>query len=68
MHLNLRSAWAGIRTMRWPHPPSGRRWKVWRIGWRWKAAWLHLWTPVWHEGRGPYVSMGLWFFAVGRGY
>lgn len=30
--------------------------------------WLHLWTPVWHENRGPYISLGLGFVAFYRGY
>ena len=30
--------------------------------------WAHWWTPTWHDGRGPYVSIGLGFFAVYRGY
>lgn len=30
--------------------------------------WLHIWTPTWHEGRGPYVSIGVYEFAFYRGY
>lgn len=30
--------------------------------------WFHWWTPVWHEGRGPYISIGLGLFGVYRGY
>lgn len=30
--------------------------------------WFHFWTPSYHEGRGPYVSIGLGFFALYRGY
>jgi len=30
--------------------------------------WAHLWTPIWHEGRGPYVSIGLGIIAIYRGY
>lgn len=33
-----------------------------------KKFWFHLWTPIWHEGRGPYVSIGLYFVRVMRGY
>ncbi len=32
---------------------------VW--GWQW-------WTPVWHEGRGPYVSIGMGWLHFYRGY
>jgi hypothetical protein len=31
-------------------------------------AWFHRWTPMWHEGRGPYVSMGFWRIGIYRGY
>ena len=30
--------------------------------------WVHYWTPRWHEGRGPYFSVGLGFFRLMRGY
>lgn len=30
--------------------------------------WCHLWTPKWHNKRGPYISLGLGFFAIYRGY
>lgn len=30
--------------------------------------WFHAWTPGWHEGRGPYVTIGLWWIIIGRGY
>jgi hypothetical protein len=33
-----------------------------------KGIWLCLWTPTYHNGRGPYISIGLWFFAIYRGY
>lgn len=36
---------------------------LWPRAWWW--AW---WTPVWHEGRGPYLSIGLYVIAVYRGY
>jgi hypothetical protein len=30
--------------------------------------WLHIWTPVWHKGRGPYITIGLFGIAFYRGY
>jgi len=33
-----------------------------------KKFWLDIWTPSWHQGRGPYLSVGLYFFAIYRGY
>lgn len=32
------------------------------------CAWWQWWTPRWHEGRGPYVSIGFYFIAFYRGY
>jgi hypothetical protein len=57
------SFWRGVRSMR---PRSGKiNYGVWRAKGRF---WCHVWTPAWAEGRGPYVSIGLGRFAVGRGY
>jgi hypothetical protein len=33
-----------------------------------KRFWFHFWTPKWHEGRGPYLSVGLGIVAIYRGY
>lgn len=30
--------------------------------------WCHIWTPVWHKSRGVYVTIGLGWFAIYRGY
>jgi hypothetical protein len=30
--------------------------------------WCHIWTPIWHEGRGPYITIGLGPFRLMRGY
>ena len=52
-------------------------WLYWRPGnagvnytvrWLPRMWWAHLLTPIWHEGRGPYVSIGLWVVALYRGY
>lgn len=63
---SIGSVWRGIRAMR--RDAAGASWSVrWfrGAGPRW---WAHWWTPVWHDGRGPYVSIGLGLFAVYRGY
>lgn len=40
-----------------------------QIGWRPGPRWWGVWfTPEWHKGRGPYVSIGLGIIAVYRGY
>ncbi len=30
--------------------------------------WFILWTPIYHNGRGPYISIGVLFIAFYRGY
>ena len=30
--------------------------------------WLHWWTPVYHEGRGHYLSCGLGLIGLFKGY
>jgi hypothetical protein len=41
------------------------RWGI-RVGWL--GWWWAIWTPVWHHGRGPYLSIGLGLVAIYRGY
>jgi hypothetical protein len=61
---SLVSTWRGIVAMRRPFTEPAPRWSAaWCRGF-----WCDCWTPVWHEGRGPYVSLGLGFVAVYRGY
>ncbi len=38
------------------------------LGWGRVGFWWHWWTPDWHEGRGPYVSIGLGWLTLQRGY
>ena len=62
--IDLRSAWAGIRTMQ-----PGEWYRHWFIDRpMMHGFWLHIWTPVWHDGRGPYITCGLWFIRFGRRY
>jgi len=30
--------------------------------------WFNWWTPTLHKGRGPYISIGLGWMAIYRGY
>jgi len=63
-HIDFGSAWRGIRAFRWPHG------KV-KYGIRFHkrpGLGLVLWTPIWHEGRGPYVVAGIGFVFLHRGY
>jgi hypothetical protein len=56
----------GVLAMRRGHTEPAR-WS-----WKWRGGdprlWARLWTPSWHEGRGPYVSLGLGPIAIYRGY
>lgn len=33
-----------------------------------KEFWFKMWKPTFHEGRGHYISIGIWLFAFYRGY
>ena len=62
--FDLRSAFKGIRHMKFPHGKVNYAIRFKRYG----RFGFHFWTPVYHEGRGPYVSLILWFVAFFRGY
>jgi len=64
--LDVGSTYRGLRAMRWPHAQVRYGWRA--LPGRERGLWFHMWTPVWHEGRGPYVSIGLGFIAFCRGY
>ena len=58
------SSWRGVRAWR-----RGRRYVNYAIRRLDQPGyWFHAWTPPWHEGRGPYLSIGLGRVAVYRGY
>ena len=58
-----KSVWLGIKAMNQESKKAN-----WAIKWLHRRFWLHAWTPVWHEGRGPYISCGVWIIAVYRGF
>ena len=62
MMVKLGSVWRGMRAQR---HVGLRFWSVRLQRWGW---WAQAWTPIWHDGRGPYVSLGIGFIAVYRGY
>ncbi len=66
MHIDIGSALRGIRAIQKPYVDPVPRWAVMWL-WPW-GFWAELWTPRWHEGRGPYVTIGLGLLAVYRGY
>lgn len=61
---NWGSVVRGVRAMRRPFVEPQPGWAIRPC----RGFWAHWWTPVWHEGRGPYVSIGAGLFAVYRGY
>lgn len=62
---NFKSFRRGLRAM----SSVSEFFRHWAIHWHKQSSWwCHFWTPVWHEGRGPYVSIGLGYIAVYRGY
>lgn len=64
--FNLRSFYCGIRAMYPSTSYPQAKWSV-ELGW-YRRPWCHLWTPIWHDGRGPYVSIGLGVVRICRGY
>ena len=62
---DYRSAWRGIRAIKKPYSEPTPKWG---LGFLPMGFWTIWWTPIWHKGRGPYISIGLWFFAIYRGY
>ena len=61
--ISPRSTLKGLWVMR--HPLRGVNYAIKFGRWGWG---LDLWTPVWHEGRGPYISMRLGCIRFFRGY
>lgn len=60
----------------WFAPLMADLWRVFKIngiksavkiapksGW-----WFHWWTPTWHFGKGPYITIGVWKLRIYRGY
>lgn len=64
---DLGSVWRGLLAMKWPYVKPKPRWAINCKRCHW-GFWLHYWTPVWHQGRGPYLTVGLGIVAVYRGY
>jgi len=59
------SVWRGLKAMN-PRCEIFKRWHI-RFGKPFKV-WLHYWTPIWHEGRGFYFTMGVGYLRIMRGY
>jgi hypothetical protein len=47
--------------------------KYWYIGFmnlfsKYKKFWFQIWLPVWHKGRGLYITIGIGIITIQRGY
>jgi hypothetical protein len=66
IHVDIGSVWRGLCVVN--RGEIFRRWCLWPIDRGGAKFWCHAWTPIWHEGRGPYVTIGLYWFAIMCGY
>jgi hypothetical protein len=64
--VDMRSFFKGLRHMKLRHARVNYTLQI--LGQNSRGWWLCLWTPVWHEGRGPYISIGLGIVRFLRGY
>ena len=75
MMIDFGSTWRGIKEMRCGHREPAQ-WYVRILGgtlWAWRIHGVgpfhcDIWTPIWHDGRGPYVSIGIGPIGINRGY
>lgn len=71
--IGVHLSWRSLRAWR-PLVSGSVNYAIWRIAqpigqaMPMRRFWCDVWTPIWHEGRGPYVSIGLGIVAIGRGY
>lgn len=63
--IGLGSTLRGLLAMEKKQWSENPKWSIRRIK---RGLWFTLWTPIWHDGRGPYVSIGLGVIAIYRGY
>ncbi len=65
--FDIGSFWRGTKAMTWKHGKVN--YAIRRLhGKLYHKFWIEVWTPTWHEGRGPYISIGLGFISFYRGY
>ena len=63
--VDIHSVWRGIQAMHKSDSFPKPRWAIKRTrGFEFHA---HAWTPAWHDGRGPYVTVGLGVIGIYRG-
>lgn len=65
--FELLSVIRGILAMSIHSPLPAPKWAM-----KWELTdcdfWLDAWTPIWHRGRGPYISISLGPVRIFRGY
>ncbi|KKM59285.1 hypothetical protein LCGC14_1548270 [marine sediment metagenome] len=62
--IDWRSFFKGITRMKYPHEKVNYSLSIIKR----PGFWIHLWTPKWHDGRGPYITIGLGYIRFIRGY
>lgn len=62
---DIGSCFRGIKAIHRPFCEPKPRWGIRLLPVKF---WFIWWTPVWHKGRGPYISVGLFLVAIYRGY
>ncbi len=61
--MNWGSVYRGLRVM------TVSLFSLWEVKWGLcNGFWTKAWTPTWHKGRGPYVTIGLGIVRIARGY
>jgi hypothetical protein len=67
-HVKIYSVLRGVAAMRKGHGKVN--YGIHRTEWHgWgDSFWVDAWTPIWHDGRGPYITIGIGVFAFYRGY
>ena len=43
-------------------------WALRKLPKKLRSFWYQKWLPKWHKGRGHYITIGLYFIAIYRGY
>jgi len=67
--IKVKNFWCGVKAIKKPYQGKYKpKWSIKFKGFGKRSFWINLWTPVWHEGRGPYISIGFYLFAIYRGY
>ena len=65
--VDIRSVIKGYWHMSWKESKKAK-WGAVVLPKNERRFYFNAWSPIWHKGRGPYFSIGLWYFGIYRGY